>query len=240
MTQELLVIGAREGSLGSAVAKAAKASGAIVVTAGIHDEEVPLDVRAPEQVNHVFAMHRWSNVIYTAGVNAPTTMLPEKPPTNADVLHLSSHFADTMAVNFTGAMTSLYSWLNHFDSGHRNTDSFVVIGSNSAHIPRTRSSAYGASKAALSIGIRSVAREIARDPRWKGGIYGYEPCWIDGTPMSDEVRSWLDAGQAPHRIPGGHGLDRDTFAQFIMLNLLLPDSGKVLHGSMLRVDLCDN
>lgn len=212
----VLVIGSRTGSLGWAVEQRARTAGHVVVTAGISGEDILLDVLSPSTIQSV-DWRSFHHVVCTVGVNdGPRTAL--------------------MAVNAFGPLVMLDQWLAAGCSGH-----FVAVSSNCAHIARAGSDAYCMSKAALSMGLRCVAREVSKDSvEFMGehrmpAVYGYEPGWIEGTPMSHEVAHRLDAlGAAHHRIPSGVAVDREGLAALVVNNLSLPNA--MVSGVMFRVD----
>lgn len=74
---------------------------------------------------------------------------------------------------------------------------FSAVSSNSAHIARRSSLAYCASKSALSMGLRVMARELAGSPFL---VFGYEPGLVRGTRMSQETEATF--GPAATRMPG--------------------------------------
>ena len=116
------------------------------------------------------------------------------------------------------------------DPGH-----FVAISSNSAHIARSGSAPYCASKAALSMAIRAEARDLARSYDLHTVIaYTYEPGWLEGTAMSNDVASRYP-GMQPHRMLGlDAGLPPSRLAGMIAYNLR--HCGRELNGCVLRVD----
>lgn len=218
----LLVVGARPGSLGEAIAHEAENSGRwSVTTAGISNEDVPLDVLDVRGMDLLFARHRFQSVVCTVGVNRETT-----------ITNLSDYLEEAMDVNVCGPMNLLQEWARPaIEQGDTQERHFVAISSNSATIARSRSLAYCASKAALSMALRCAAREAA----WTGlSIYGYEPGWIEGTPMSQEVEDrMVSASTARHRIPGSRVLDPNRLAEMIVRNL---DHHGDLNGCLIRID----
>lgn len=218
--RKLLIVGARPNSLGAMCADIAKRSQRYedVVTAGITSEELIFDALQGDMPTG------YSDVIMTVGVNEPS-------------VPASDYFLPSvqwqMDVNFVAPMRCLdqwYRWWITNDPHFLGTLNFVVLSSNSAHIARSNSVGYCASKAALSMGVRSFARSI-RD-RDKFNIWAYEPGWIDGTPMSQEVRERFD-GPA-HRMLRDDGLYVPDLARMIVGDVL--DRGDMLHGSCVRVD----
>jgi NAD(P)-dependent dehydrogenase (short-subunit alcohol dehydrogenase family) len=161
------------------------------VTAGIGDEEEKMDVRRGALVKEVLNAVCPDIVLCTVGINEPAGIT-----TSALGLVLEQSFH----VNTIGVLTVLHHFLHAPVSGHWEglpLKKFVAISSNSARIARRRSLAYCASKAALSMGLRVAAREIA------GGdacLWGYEPGLLADTPMTNAVATTHDGPL--HRMPG--------------------------------------
>lgn len=231
----LLVLGAREHSLGEAVAEEARDNGFSVTTAGISREEdiycdVTQEALVRKLMNGMLTGQWFDHVVCTVGVNRPDRIVDE-PPWEMSTLFQANVFAPMLA---------LHHWLRQADEEHEprlfgpfmQGRHFVAISSNSAHVARSPSMSYCASKAALSMAIRCAARDIA----WRGAqVYAYEFGWIDGTPMSHEATQGLSLGEgAMHRMPGGGpGLDRGDLAG-IIVDGLSTMSG--LNGCTLRID----
>jgi NAD(P)-dependent dehydrogenase (short-subunit alcohol dehydrogenase family) len=234
--RRLLVVGAQPTSLGAWVATSATMlSFGVpwdVTTAGIGDEMLRLDVTWSDEQLYPF-LEEWGPfhaVVCTAGLNPPGGSIADVPG--------PAGLMEAMAVNYLGHMNLLYNWLRYWHEGSELDSapplSWVSISSNSAHIARTKSMAYCASKAALSMAIRVAGREVAGGPF---SVYGYEPGWLDGTPMSEAKRAELDDRglnpKATHRIPGGQGVDPIQLAGMIVGNL---NNDRALNGCTLRVD----
>jgi NAD(P)-dependent dehydrogenase (short-subunit alcohol dehydrogenase family) len=148
------------------------------------------------------------------------------------------HVCDSMDVNYFGAMNVLDHWavqwraLGWKAGMHRPT--FVAVSSNSAQLARSRSLAYCASKAALSMAIRCAARELAPH---SVNIWGVEPGWISDTPMSEAVHARIVAeqrGLPNHRIPGGREVHRRELGRFIAEHV--SHEWDWMNGCMLRLD----
>jgi NAD(P)-dependent dehydrogenase (short-subunit alcohol dehydrogenase family) len=177
-----LVVGARPGSLGAAIAHQCRGFGYQVVTAGISGEDRQLSLTRMNFITLLGEMRalRPTHVICTVGMNEP------EPPGWDPEAWYGKHFA----TNVTGPMRLLNAWLGSLGAdvpGEQRVRHFVAISSNSARLPRSSSAAYCASKAALSMALRVKAREAAG----KGSqvaIYGYEPGLLEGTPMTDATR----------------------------------------------------
>jgi NAD(P)-dependent dehydrogenase (short-subunit alcohol dehydrogenase family) len=232
-----LVVGARPESLGDVVAGIAIGQGYEVITAGLHEEDKRLNVDWHEET----LMERLldinpTHIVVTAGINKArdSNEYREMGRQSARMWYL-----EHLAMNCVGPMALLEAWGQTVpvkgSLGH-----YVVISSNSAHIARTASAAYCASKAALSMAVRSVAREWARRDA-PIIAYGYEPGMLAGTPMTMDVANRLvasnfDRGVALHRMPGvlPDGIPPEKLARLIVHNLR--HGGRELNGTMLRID----
>jgi NAD(P)-dependent dehydrogenase (short-subunit alcohol dehydrogenase family) len=234
---KLLIVGARPLSLGMRVQRLARYEGFNADTAGITTENHTLDISDTDVVHKFMKEHMWDHVVCTVGVNMEGTV-EGKGWIKA---------LETQArTNYLGPMILLSEWARVWRDAIKEARAgqdyvpiglvrhFVAISSNSAHIARANSGGYCASKAALSMGVRCAAREQAS---WPFSIYGYEPGWLEGTPMSEMVRTRLqhtDVRAATHRIPGGRGINPDVLAALIVHNI--KTSEKALNGCMIRTD----
>lgn len=243
----VLVVGAAEHSLGWHVSRECEVRGFRVVTAGIQGEKEFYDVTEPyeehEELMEVLAgaYDQISHVVCTAGINNMTGIAPAG---------WGESMRDHMAVNYEGVVKMFEAWRNIHGPGESAAEQdfdgepaalyqhFVAISSNSAHIARTNSLPYCASKAALSMALRCLARENAGRNDGRLVIYGYEPGWLDNTPMSNDIRDGLNISaidEAPHRIPGNYyGINPAQLAELIANELA--HGGRMLNGCMLRVD----
>lgn len=227
----MLVIGGA-GGLGSAVVRLATKEGWKVRVADLrpaHPDDYTVDVGNAAQVASMFRHEGpWNSVVYCAGVSG-----------HAKVQGMNLHrtMLDAMDVNCVGAITALQWWSKQLfgllEVPHREAlRHFVVVSSNSAHIPRSQSLAYCASKAALSMAVRVAARELASNDV---NIWGVEPGWIADTPMSQQFRRDNPSREA-HRIPGGDArvLYTKSLATFILQTIAL--DAPWINGCMLRLD----
>lgn len=233
-TRKLLVIGAQDASLGQAVADFGRVRRWEVVTAGVSGQEmVELDLRRAGQPtwDHLFEERGLPHaVVCTAGINEPSYSLTEDRPPD---------LGRSLLINVEVHMYALWHWLRAWREHPYATAfplSWVSISSNSASIARSKSMAYCASKAALSMALRCAGRDMAGSPF---SIYGYEPGWIDGTPMSEAKEEELaEDSTSPgdtklHRIPGDRTVSTDDMSAIIINNL---DLDRSLNGTLLRVD----
>lgn len=229
--RSLLVVGARKESLGEYIADEANDLHLFdrIDTAGISGDELyHIDVTIPRDCNLLFRGFpgvEWTDVVCTVGVNTESTITGEE---------WRNDLAVQFHVNTIGPLNLLHEWVRYWLGQGLMKDGpvrqFVAISSNSAHVARSKSLGYCASKAALSMGLRCAARDLAELPF---SIYGYEPGWIDNTPMSREVMDRL--GSVPtHRIPSGKPLEMDELAVTILNNLEV--GSRMFNGCMLRID----
>lgn len=222
---QVLVFGARKDSLGDAVMSEAASAGYGVTSAGPNGE----DYHYHSDEDNAAGLLEIVNpevVVWTVGINSNASM--------------ERH----LYVNCVLPLRLIDSWLVSLRTGGipnpNQPRQFIGISSNSAHIARTGSVEYCASKAAFSMGLRVKGREIARS--WKHmSVYGYEPGLLAGTPMTRDTAARLSSmgyelgDQYLHRMPGigPDGLDRYDLASMIVANL---GNARSLNGCMLRVD----
>lgn len=226
MTEDVrvLVVGARSGSLGYHIADALGDDHSVseVTVAGISEEPLHLDAVDYLRCTEVIARVNPTHVVCTAGVNQGGPFYQDGWETLA---------RDHMDANFFGPinlLTAFEDWLAGMPG------SFVAISSNSAHVARSNSAAYCASKAALSMGIRCAARDLTRS----GSLlraWAYEPGALEGTPMTKAVARSL-RGDVPmsRMLTSPQGLSVRQVARMVARDLL--DAGDVLHGSVVRLD----
>jgi NAD(P)-dependent dehydrogenase (short-subunit alcohol dehydrogenase family) len=230
----LLVIGAQPLSLGAFVKGMAQTHGIYVTTGGISDEDVKCDLTDAATIVQSIRDVKPDCVVCTAGVNFPGTFMGTS----------IKNITEGLNVNALGPLRLLKAWLDFqlHANGVKPKDDFdltpkhfVAVSSNSAQIPRSSSVSYCMSKAALSMGIRVAARETAQ-AEIPLNIYGYEPGWIKGTPMSVQIEKMLGPKTIPHRIPGGRKreIDPRSLAEIIIVNLEFYVSP--FNGQMVRVD----
>ncbi len=167
-------------------------------------------------------LEKFDNVVVTIGINLPD---------EEDYLGMRQ-----MTVNYFGVIKMADRW-----AGLRKPGQFVVIGSNSAHIARSSSIGYCASKAALSMGIRCLARrEAARIPDERGfdevGIfYAWEFGLLMGTPMTADVALRVGPDAPLTRMPGlADGIPAEVAAHHVANTLRY--GWRELNGTTLRLD----
>lgn len=214
----LLVVGAAPNSLGEAIVKAAVNSSLFVATAGISGERFQMDVLDPIEVQNVLNWVQPMNIVVTTGINVGSRV--------GEGGEYLDQMEKSFAVNVTGVMGVLNAWLKV--RGARD-GSFVAVSSNSAHIARSNSAPYCASKAALSMAIRVAARELQGAPL----VYCYEFGLLRGTPMTQETEKRF--GESQTRMPGQpKGLYAEHAAERIVGDVVVPWVG--LNGVCMRYD----
>lgn len=189
-----------------------------VFTAGMSvHEDFQLNVQEPGSVREVLDRVRPRDIVVTAGINIGE-------PIGSDSYSAAS--IRSIGVNFVGVMEVLNQWMK---LGPDQDGAFVAISSNSSHIARRGSTAYCASKAALSMAIRCAAREIGGRPL----VYAYEFGLLMGTPMTQGTEARFGPSQT--RMVGAEkGLDVLAAAKAISNNLVAPWHG--LNGALIRLD----
>jgi len=225
MTRRVLIVGARDGSLGQAIADTlGKRSDFEVHTAGQSGDEMEtVDVRSPASVVAVMDKVRPHSIISTVGVNLGA------PIGETGYWHSMRHSWD---VNVEGPMRLLDTWIKGtfgYEKGFNQDQTFVAVSSNSAQIARRSSSAYCSSKAALSMALRCAARELGGAPL----VYGYEFGLLANTPMTVETEKRFGPSQS-RMVGAKDGLDKWEAASAVVANLVAPWQG--LNGVMLRLD----
>lgn len=228
MNNTLLVVGAQPHSLGAAVARRAQLEGFDVVTSGVSGwEDSWLDLREPETFVDVVRKYGLpDHVVCTVGINQPTSLLYNEK--------WIDYLGDSFIVNAVGPLSLLGLWIELWKPELEDglLHHFAAVSSNSAHIARSNSLAYCTSKAALSMGIRVIGREVAKEGL-SFSVYAYEPGWLDGTPMSQSIIERLQPIEDLHRIPGGGAINVKDLAKVISHNLTL---GPLFNGCTIRVD----
>lgn len=216
----LLVLGARKKSIGHAVGKLwADMFNSKVITAGISGEEDhQIDFDSIEEIVGLLREVEPSRILCTIGMNI------WEGEYDKEELSFQDYMDDHLHTNVTIPMSVLNAWkaTEISPAGAH----FVALSSNSAHIPRSQSMAYCASKAALSMAIRCAARDEGKE----GGsmsIYGWEPGLVKGTPMSGER-----AGTRMLGLP--EGMPRRVLAQQIVNAMAF--GGTEYNGVLVRLD----
>ncbi len=181
--EKVLVVGARQNSLGEAVAKLLKEGDNFfeVVTAGLNygglqpHEDYSLDITSSNSSLALILKEIQPRIIVcTTGINEPFSILKDG---------FIGNIWNQMEINYCGVMNLLSCCLKI----DLDLSQFVAVSSNSAHIPRSESLGYCASKAALSMGIRVAAREVAKNLNSPPSIYCYEFGLLEGTPMTKKL-----------------------------------------------------
>lgn len=224
---KLLIVGAREGSLGDHVRIAAEESGVYsdVQTAGVTKEDVRLNLKDWYEIGEVLEQVNPDHIFCTAGINDPAGIASE---------NLAPKMMESYLVNTVGPLELLRQFAAR-EANPGNRQKFAVISSNSARIARTGSVPYCASKAGLSMGLRVLCRELARAEH---GVvaWGYEPGLLAGTPMTEATKVQFP-GFPLHRMPGvgPDGLDAEALAQRIVVDLANAD--QLYHSALFTFDV---
>jgi NAD(P)-dependent dehydrogenase (short-subunit alcohol dehydrogenase family) len=233
MKKNLLVLGARPGSIGSFVQHRAETEWD-VHTVGVGVEEMLIDCSEPfseetgRKIRDVIYDRPWHAVVCTIGTNHEAKLGNDEDP----LWRVSQDFDVNVVAPLLWLEWWLGFWQKHTDEVDQMQLHFAVLSSNSAHVPRSSGLSYCTTKAALSMAIRCVARDWAkRDARIS--IYAYELGWVNGTPMSRSVERRLSADVPLTRAPGGRMLSREDLSRMIVSNL---NFGHAINGSIIRVD----
>jgi NAD(P)-dependent dehydrogenase (short-subunit alcohol dehydrogenase family) len=225
--EKLLVIGARPKSIGHAVTSLWRdmVREDKVVTCGIAEEQIKLEsLEDPVALGKVFQEVQPSRVVVTTGVNFPRNNGAPEGVDDGDFEYWMYRHWHT---NCYLPMHVLMTWFEQDGEGYPPKGAhFVAVSSNSAHIARSQSMAYNSSKAALSMALRSAARDVGK-AGLDMAVYGYEPGLVRGTPMS--------AKRGGTRMLGlPEGINRRTLASHIVNGLLW--GGTEMNGVMVRLD----
>lgn len=226
-----LVVGCAPNSLGSGIYTQLDWVGFDTFSAGISGEFYKMDATMAASVRLLLEMAEpFDVVVSTIGLNQETDLRDDD---------WVSDVRNDMDVNFIAPLNVLQEWLRSWGDKEpdRQQRHFVVVSSNSAHVARSASLGYCASKAALSMATRCAGRALARtgsSDAQPPAVWAVEPGWINGTPMSDRVIERLGQDIAPHRIPGGNGMNPTRIARFIAQNIIF--GGYEVNGCTFRWD----
>lgn len=224
----VLVVGTRTGSFGHYVADAFLQAFEdrylypewSVVRAGIDGESVEYNVlEGDDYHDEKMREIRPHHVVYCAGVNEP------------DVQGALANWAHHhMTVNLYGFLAVAEAFKSVAMPGSH----LVAVSSNSARIPRSPSVGYCASKAALSMAVRTLGR------RWRGEplVWGVEPGLMNTQATIDTVNAggWAE-GKPTHRMLGvssQYGLQAAYLARSIVHDVLW--GGQWLNGTLQQMD----
>ena len=229
----LLVVGVGEGSLGAAIAQYARdrqfSVADDVKTAGpTGDADHYLDMDYSSSQGGMWELLkklRPRHIVCTIGTSNSSRIDEPRYDYTARLRH-------AFEANVEWPLSILRNWYGiEQDATVLGPRHFVAISSNSAHIARRNSSQYCASKAALSMALRCVARELAETDFV---VYGYEPGLLAGTPMTRATEGRFSGPL--HRMPGfpeRQGIHPASLARMVVANL---HHGREINGSLFRVD----
>jgi len=223
--RNVLIIGAKPDSLGDEIHRVAKLSDALdPMTAGISGEDFQLNLSNETAINNVLHETKPDIIVCTVGINQ--SVMPINQEHNGYMFWIDT-LQDQMRVNAMMPLRLLHRAV--LMGADRNLESVVFISSNSAHIARRNSVGYCASKAALSMGIRCAARELAGRPL----VWAYEFGLLKGTPMTQATEATF--GPAQTRMVGApEGLETHDAAVQVIKDVTEPWMG--LNGATLRLD----
>jgi len=228
----VLVVGARPGSLGAAVADAVRGRGSEAVTMGLNNEDHSCDVFLDSMSHLQSLVERVAprHVVCTAGLNMPESHFTEHDPKDWYRWHFETNVVGPMRL-----LRVFAEWAEQRTYAGEPPRHYVAISSNSATLPRSSSAAYCASKAALSQALRVKAREAQGGDRGYI-VYGYEPGLLAGTPMTQKTSDDFP-GVPLHRMRGAAlaaGVPVSALAAQIVSGLQVP--GAALNGALIRYD----
>jgi NAD(P)-dependent dehydrogenase (short-subunit alcohol dehydrogenase family) len=195
----LLVIGNRPGSLGAEVESQARKTTVWEdrVFAADHGEHVAdsttmsMDATDRADVVRLLEEVRPTDILCTVGINLD------------DGENMAKSLSLQLQVNVWGPMQILAEAIDMWNRAMLPPETgfnFCAISSNSAHIARSTGAGYCASKAALSMALRCVARRVA--PAGVVRVWGYEPGWSaraaprQRAPAQNPRRAWSVQGCA--------------------------------------------
>jgi NAD(P)-dependent dehydrogenase (short-subunit alcohol dehydrogenase family) len=187
-----------------------------------------LDVRSQSEIYACLKQEGpFKYIVYSAGVNRLAWV---------HQLAFSSVAEDTWDVNCNGFIKVMSAHENLYKDAE---GSAIVISSDAARRPMRGSLAYCASKAALDMAVRVMARELA--PRWR--VNAISPGITDGTLMTDYLdehipgfRGWTPEQARQYevsQIPMGRRAAREEIAEVAVSVLLSPE---YLTGAIIEVN----
>jgi NAD(P)-dependent dehydrogenase (short-subunit alcohol dehydrogenase family) len=238
----LLVVGVQTGGLGDAVFRLAVddpdvhtiwTADLAGVDAELGTPDFETDIRSVTEIRALLDTVHPTHVVCTVGMN-PYGM---EDGHGQEWMH---NFGHVMETNCIAPLNLAREWSVAMAHGHGGQASdpgyhFCAISSNSSVVVRSNSAAYCASKAALSHGMRCLARDNAK-AGLANALYVYEPGFLWGTPMSRAIVGSADRGAEAdfHRIPSGFSIDPDDIAQVILGNFKL--NWNTMNGACVRLD----
>jgi NAD(P)-dependent dehydrogenase (short-subunit alcohol dehydrogenase family) len=235
----ILVIGCgRNGNMGEAAVKLFREKGHTVIGADIVDEngqvDFLVDVTSKESIDELFSIvsgecGRLDAIVNCVGVNL----------LGAIDNYRETDWDRTIDINLKATFLLMQAYVAYFGQ-ESYTKHYVVIGSNTAYVAKTRTFAYGASKAGLTHLVRCLARELA--PK-RFALTTLDIGAVEGTPMDLKTRADLlvqrgwDSEESnkmlTQNIPWGRMATVHEVAQWL---LFLVEKGEFATGCNLRVD----
>lgn len=221
----VLVVGAKEGSLGHAITANARLRHYDPITAGVDREDRGMDIVTDPigKLRRMLIQIEPQHIVCTVGMNDPEPKDLDDP---------TGWYAQHYLVNAISPMRLLQAWQDVLGAGDGWDHHFVAISSNSARLPRSSSAAYCASKAALSMALRVKAREGKGDPVT---VYGYEPGLIENTPMTAQTAQDFPGVPLTRMRPEvlARGISRMHVAELVVNGLAL---GRAMNGLLVPFD----
>jgi NAD(P)-dependent dehydrogenase (short-subunit alcohol dehydrogenase family) len=177
--------------------------------------------------NAVQAEGPFTHIVYSAGMN-DLAWVPER--------RTARLMDETFRVNCSGFVSVVSEHIHAFPD---DALSVVAVSSDAAEIPMRGSVAYCASKAALNMAVKVLARELAPLHR----INAVSPGMVDGTPMTAYIdatipifRGWTpDQARNYERqnVPTERRASRDEVAETVIWVLMGPDQ---MTGSIIDIN----
>lgn len=169
----------------------------------------------------------FTHIVYSAGMN-DLAWVPER--------RTARLMDETFRVNCSGFVSVVSEHIHAFPD---DALSVVAISSDAAEIPMRGSVAYCASKAALNMAVKVLARELAPLHR----INAVSPGMVDGTPMTAYIDSTIPIfrGWTPDQarnyekqnVPTRKRATRDEVAETVIWVLMGPDQ---MTGSIIDIN----
>ena len=183
MDGKVLIVGGRSG-IGAATAELlGRKYAARGLEIAIPDHKM-LDVNAPISIENYLIEHGpFTHIVYSAGLNKLAWVNARK---------ISFKMEDMFSINCAGFVELIGSHIRGYPTARL---SAVAVSSDAATRPMRGSVAYCASKAALNMAVKVMARELAPLHR----INAVAPGMVEGTPMTayideavPEFRGWTE------------------------------------------------
>lgn len=225
--QARMVLGAREGNLGDEIAALLNTD--LTFDLRTSSPERQANIHDMNMMEELLIKHRPEVLVVSAGVNLPDQRGDWAQFYRNTEIQMIMSASTLSVVNLWMATSAAVSDAEHV---------CVVVSSNSAAVPRAGSAGYCASKAAVSHGMRSLAREASKDPNLQNvSLVTVEPGLIIDTPMTQQ---WTDKnpGVAPSRTPSPAGTSAEHLTKRDVARLVknIVAHPRAYHGATIRMD----